>query len=170
MLVISTSLFFVWFCPESQSVMYRCGPGFYVMHTLYCWILKRMHCSHWDSVVVPFLIIVTNDLGLHWLLWQNSSGNISLGHLGCLVFLFLCNWNGCWCCIGSCFWIWAVHLPITCSRTVSRPTPYASVSKYRGPFLLLNFVHTFWWGSLLYCTTLMCFLPGQFWFHWWQCS
>ena len=57
---ISWSLFSVWLWWDSQSAMYRSGPGLYNMHTLYWWMLSIMHCSHYKRVVISLLTIATN--------------------------------------------------------------------------------------------------------------
>ena len=59
---ISASLFSVWFCLESQSVMNRSGPGLYMILTLYWCILSRIHCILWGNVAVSFLKIATSGL------------------------------------------------------------------------------------------------------------
>ena len=47
--VISLSVF-AWLFWDSLSVMHGSGPGLYIMHTLYCCILSKMHCNCWDNM------------------------------------------------------------------------------------------------------------------------
>ena len=59
---IFPSLFFLWFCLESQSAMNRSSPGLYMILTLYWCILSRIHCSIYHSVAMSFLNIATGGL------------------------------------------------------------------------------------------------------------
>ena len=45
MLVISWTLFSTSLFWDNQSTMYRSGPGFYMICTLYCWMHSMMHCK-----------------------------------------------------------------------------------------------------------------------------
>ena len=58
---ISASLFSVWFCLESQSVMSRSSPGLYMILTLYWCILRRIHCILCNNVM-SLLKIATSGL------------------------------------------------------------------------------------------------------------
>ena len=59
---ISASLFSLWFCLESQSVMNRSGQGLYMILTLYWCILGRIHSILHDSILTSFLNIATSGL------------------------------------------------------------------------------------------------------------
>ena len=60
--VISWSLFSVWFFWDNQFIMYRSGPGLYIIYTLYWWMCSMMYCNQWDNVATSLPIIVTNGL------------------------------------------------------------------------------------------------------------
>ena len=60
--VISSSLFSLWFCPDSQSALKRSGPGLYIILALYWCILRRVHCSLCNNIATPFMNIATHDL------------------------------------------------------------------------------------------------------------
>ena len=47
---ISASLFFLWFCLESQPAMNKYGSGLYMILTLFWCILSRIHFNLCDSI------------------------------------------------------------------------------------------------------------------------
>ena len=60
--VITWSLFPVLLFQDSQSAMYRSGPGLFKMLILYWSIYSMICCKCWDSVATSLLIIATNGL------------------------------------------------------------------------------------------------------------
>ena len=56
---ISSSLFSLWFCLDSQSAMKRSGSDLYIVLTLCWWILSGMHCNLWDSIAKSLLKFLT---------------------------------------------------------------------------------------------------------------
>ena len=61
---ISSYLFSVWLCLDSQSAMKNSGPGLYIILTLYWCIHRRMHWICCDRVATSFLNIATRSLWL----------------------------------------------------------------------------------------------------------
>ena len=83
---ISWSLPSVWLWWDSQSAIYRSGPGLYNMHMY--WF---MSCSYCHGVAVSLLTIAINDLwsASHWLPLQSSCGTYP-NHVVCQGPLILC--------------------------------------------------------------------------------
>ena len=59
---ISSYLFFLWFCLDSQFTMNRSGPGLYMILTQYWSILNRICLSIYDNVAMSFLSMETTGL------------------------------------------------------------------------------------------------------------
>ena len=92
---ISSSLFTLWFCLDSQSAMNRSGPGLKIIFTLYWWILISMHCNLCDNVPISFWRLIPEVCVLLFYLppWQSSNNGASPNHVVWLMLLFPC------CCI-----------------------------------------------------------------------
>ena len=89
---ISASLFSVWLCLDSQSVMKSSGPGLYITLTWNWCILRGMHCILYDRVATSFWILL---LGVYdWLLYlppyQSNNGEIFQHHAIYPMPLFWC--------------------------------------------------------------------------------
>ena len=59
---ISSSLFSIWLCLDSQSAIKSSGPGLHIILTQYWCIYRRMCWIHCDRVAMSFLNIATRDL------------------------------------------------------------------------------------------------------------
>ena len=144
---ISWSLFSVWWCHESQSTIYRSGPGLYSTCMLYWWMHSMMCCSPCDRVAVSLLTITTNGswfmimyTSLAKLYWWNCSNPCSMPRASHYMLLYLLL-----CCISFCLWkpwgtvLCCLESHIThsichskCNRLVPRSTLEVSVFRYKG--------------------------------------
>ena len=140
---ISTSLFSLWFCLESQSSINMSGPGLYMIQALYWCILSRIHCSLCDSVAMSlniatsgmWSVMMLTYLTKQW--WWNSSSQYSILSVPHSVLLYLFSmlvrlllakqWVWVCCCL-MLHPLGQLVLLLVCSRSAPSQNPDASVS------------------------------------------